>query len=111
MAWDCHSGESGDRVNQTTKDAKFQALAMPHMDAAFNLARWLAGNTHDAEDITQEAFLRAYRFFDTFRGEDARTWLLKVVRNTFYSQWRQDRARGGGVEFDEDMHSMAGDDD
>jgi RNA polymerase sigma-70 factor (ECF subfamily) len=97
-------------VTETTKDARFQALAMPHMDAAFNLARWLTGNTHDAEDITQDAFLRAYRFFDTFRGEDARIWLLKVVRNTFYSQWRQDRSRGGSVEFDEDMHSMADDD-
>ncbi|HEX3061674.1 MAG TPA: RNA polymerase sigma factor [Usitatibacter sp.] len=95
-------------MSDSTRQSRFQQLAMPHMDAAYNLARWLAGNTHDAEDITQEAFLRAYRFFDTFRGDDARAWLLKVVRNTFYSQWRQERSRGSSVEFDEDAHSPTG---
>jgi RNA polymerase sigma factor (sigma-70 family) len=82
---------------------------MPHMDAAFNLARWLCGNTHDAEDVTQEALLRAYRFFDALRGEDARSWLLKIVRNTFYSQWRRGRGRGESIEFDEEIHSCPAD--
>jgi RNA polymerase sigma factor (sigma-70 family) len=83
----------------------FNEVAMPHLDAAFNLARWLTGNSHDAEDVTQEAFLRAYKFFHTFRGDDARSWLLKIVRNTFYTFWRQDRRHDSDLEFDEDMHS------
>jgi RNA polymerase sigma-70 factor (ECF subfamily) len=82
-------------------------MVMPHMDAAFNLARWLAGSTHEAEDISQEAFLRAYRFFDGFRGDDARTWLLKIVRNTFYTRWRRVRLRDESTEFDEELHSPA----
>ena len=67
------------------------------MDAAYNLARWLAGNSHDAEDVAQEAILRAFKFFDGFRGEDARTWLLKIVRNTFYTQWRRTRVRDAAI--------------
>ena len=96
-------------TDPTTK-ARFELLAMPHMDAAFNLARWLTGNTHDAEDVVQEAFLRAFRFFDSFRGEDARTWLLKIVRNTYYTQLRRERAQPGSTEFDEEFHSLAEDD-
>src|SRR5512142_2775896 len=90
--------------------ARFQEVAMPHMDAAYNLARWLCGNSHDAEDVTQEAFLRAYRFFGTFRGDDARTWILKIVRNTFYTHLRRVRSRDESAEFDEEIHSLAGDD-
>ena len=83
---------------------------MPHMDAAYNLARWLTGNAHDAEDVTQEAFLRAFRFIDSLRGEDARAWLLKIVRNTFYNEWRRTGRREEATEFDEDLHSLADDD-
>ncbi len=83
---------------------------MPHMDAAYNLARWLTGNSHDADDVVQEAFLRAFKFFETFRGEDARTWILKIVRNTFYTQWRRARSRDESAEFDEEQHSLGGDD-
>jgi len=83
---------------------------MPHMDAAYNLARWLTGNSHDADDVVQEAFLRAFKFFDTFRGDDARTWILKIVRNTFYTQWRRARSRDESAEFDEEQHSLGGDD-
>ena len=85
---------------------RFRQVVMPHMDAAFNLARWLTGNGHDAEDVTQEAFLRAFKFFDGFRGEDARTWLLKIVRNTFYTQWRRARGRDESTAFDEELHSL-----
>jgi len=60
---------------------------LPHLDAAFNLARWLTRNDHDAEDVVQEAMLRAYRFFDALRGE-ARPWLLAIVRNACFS-WLQ----------------------
>jgi RNA polymerase sigma-70 factor (ECF subfamily) len=64
---------------------------MPHLDAAYNLARWLAGNDHDAQDVAQEASLRAFRFFGSFRGENARAWLLSIVRNTFYTWLRKNR--------------------
>ena len=83
---------------------------MPHMKSAYNLARWLAGNDSDAEDITQEAFLRAFRFFDSFRGEDPRAWLLAIVRNTYYTQWRQARSSSESTAFEEEIHSL-GDDD
>ena len=89
--------------------ARFQQVVLPYMDAAYNLARWLTGSTEEAEDVTQEAFLRAFKFFDTFRGDDARTWLLAIVRNVFYTQWRRARTAGPTTEFDEDMHSFADD--
>ena len=63
---------------------RFELLALPHLDAAYNLARWLTGSAADAEDVVQEAYLRAYRFFDTFRGGNIRVWLLTIVRNSFH---------------------------
>jgi RNA polymerase sigma-70 factor (ECF subfamily) len=66
---------------------KFEQLVLPHLDAAYNLARWLTRNDHDAEDVVQEAVLRAFRFFDGLRGE-ARPWLLAIVRNSCYT-WLQ----------------------
>jgi len=98
------------RVSDSNDAARFQQVAMPHMDAAYNLARWLTGSSHEAEDVTQEAFLRAFKFFHTFRGEDARTWLLKIVRNTYYTQWRRARSRDESAVFDEDIHSLSDDD-
>ncbi len=89
--------------------ARFEQVAMPHMDAVYNLARWLTGDAHEAQDVAQEAMLRAYRFFSGFRGEDARAWLLKIVRNTYYTQWRQARARETPAEFDEELHSLGAD--
>jgi RNA polymerase sigma-70 factor (ECF subfamily) len=62
--------------------AEFDRVALPHLDAAYNLARWLTRHEQDAEDVVQEAFLRAYRFFRSFHGESARAWLLQIVRNT-----------------------------
>ena len=61
---------------------------MPHLNAAYNLARWLMRNDHEAEDVVQEAYLRALRFFESFRGEDGRAWLLAIVRNTCRT-WQQ----------------------
>jgi len=66
----------------------FEETVLPHLDAAYNLARWLTRNERDAEDVVQEAFLRALRHFATFKGGDARPWLLAIVRNTFYT-WRK----------------------
>jgi RNA polymerase sigma-70 factor (ECF subfamily) len=71
---------------------KFEQVVLPHLDAAFNLARWLAGNDHDAQDIVQEAFLRAFRFMGGFRGGNSRSWLLTIVRNTAYTWLRKHHA-------------------
>ena len=62
--------------------ARFEQTILPHMDAAYNLARWLTRRDQDAEDVVQEAYLRAFQFFGSFRGGDGRTWLLAIVRNT-----------------------------
>lgn len=76
-----------------TRNRRFELLAMPHLDAAFNLARWLTGNATDAEDVVQDAYLRALRYFDTFRGDNFKVWLMTVVRNTFLT-WLKDNRSG-----------------
>ena len=81
---------------------------LPHLNAAYNLARWLTRDDHDAEDVVQEACLRALRFFDGFRGGDSRAWLLKIVRNTSYTWLQRNRARRPTIVFDEEMHSDEG---
>ena len=78
---------------------RFEQLVLPHFDAAYNLARWLTRNDHDAQDVVQEAVLRAYRFFDGLRGE-ARPWLLSIVRNTFLT-WLQINRPADTVGFDD----------
>jgi len=70
---------------------RFETLAMPHLDAAYNLARWLTRDAHDAEDVVQEALLRALRYIGGLRGEGARPWLLQIVRHTCWSWLRQNR--------------------
>lgn len=90
----------------STKESRFQVIVMPHLDSAFNLARWLTGNHQDAEDVVQEAYLRAFKFFDSFHGEDGRAWLLGIVRNTFYTWYQQNKAASQNVEFEEDLHSI-----
>src|ERR1700731_4497405 len=64
--------------------ARFEQVVLPHLDSAYNLARWLTGNEHDAEDVVQDAYLRAVKFFDSFRGGDARPWLIPIVRRVCY---------------------------
>src|SRR5690349_3294170 len=78
-------------MSATDPQAQFEQIVMPHLDAAYNLARWLAGNDHDAEDIAQEASLRAFRFLGGFRGGNSRSWLLTIVRNTAYTWLKQNR--------------------
>ena len=85
------------------RNRRFQELALPHLDAAYNLARWLCGNANDADDVVQEAFMRAFRFFDTFRGDSARPWLLAIVRRTWYTEWRRRASSHEVVEFDDTM--------
>src|SRR4051794_2712277 len=73
------------------ESSRFESLVLPHLDAAYNLARWLTGRDADAQDAVQEACLRAMRFVDDFRGTDARAWLLKIVRNTCLTNLRRRR--------------------
>jgi RNA polymerase sigma-70 factor, ECF subfamily len=70
---------------------RFDEIAVPHLDAAYNLARWLTHNEHDAEDVVQEAYLRAFKFFDGYRGGDARAWILKIVRHTCFTWLARNR--------------------
>jgi RNA polymerase sigma-70 factor (ECF subfamily) len=86
---------------------RFEQAILPHLDAAYNLARWLTRNEHDAEDVVQEAFLRAYQFFGGFQGGDGRAWLLAIVRNTCYTWLQRNRAREPAIAFDETKHSGA----
>jgi len=81
---------------------RFERTLLPHMRAAYNLARWLTRTDQDAEDVVQEAYLRAVRFFGGFRGGDAKAWLLTIVRNTSHSAWQRGRGAGATVPLDED---------
>lgn len=70
---------------ESQDQVRFEMLVMPHLDAVFNLARWLLGSSTDAEDVAREAMLRSYRFFPGFHGGNVRAWLLQIVRNTCYT--------------------------
>ena len=80
-------------MQEESKAAQFEAIALPHFGAAYNLARWLVRDDHDAEDVVQEAYMRAFRFFGGYRGGDSRSWLLTIVRNTCYTWLQQNRSR------------------
>ena len=82
----------------------FEQVVLPHLDAAYNLARWLVRNTHDAEDVVQEACLRAVKFFEGYREGNSRAWLLRIVRNTAYSFLEKKRPAELAEEFDEKVH-------
>jgi RNA polymerase sigma-70 factor (ECF subfamily) len=75
----------------TNRLEQFELLVLPHLDAAYNLARWLTRNDHDAEDVVQEAYLRAFRFFDAMSSGHPRAWLLAIVRNTGYTWLAKNR--------------------
>ena len=79
----------------------FEEAVMPHLDAAYNLARWLTRNEADAQDMVQEAYLRALRFFGGFHGTDARAWLLTIVRNTCYTWLKRNRSQELSGDFEE----------
>lgn len=87
--------------------ARFERVVLPHLDAAYNLARWLTRDEHDARDVVQEALLRALRYFHGLRGEHARPWLLQIVRNTCWSWLEQNRpADVVPLDDDEGWHEM-----
>jgi RNA polymerase sigma-70 factor (ECF subfamily) len=87
--------------------ARFEQVIVPHLDAAYNLARWLTGNDHDAADVVQEAFLRALQFFGGFRGDQGRAWLLAIVRHSCFTWLKKHRRHLPVLTFDEEMHSSA----
>lgn len=85
--------------------ARFEHAILPHLNAAYNLAHWLTRNDQDAEDMVQEAYLRAFKFFDGFHGTNSRAWLLTIVRNTCYTWLQQKQAPELTTSFDEELHS------
>jgi RNA polymerase sigma-70 factor, ECF subfamily len=93
-------------LGDQSKLARFEQNILPHLDAAYNLARWLTRNEHDAEDMAQESYLRAFKFFEGFHGTDARAWLLAIVRNTCYTWLQQNRGRETMASFDEEIHTI-----
>jgi RNA polymerase sigma-70 factor (ECF subfamily) len=80
-------------LNASTSDPRFEQIVLPHLDAAYNLARWLTGNDHDAQDVVQESMLRALRFIDSYRGGDSKAWLLMIVRRTCFTWLDKNRPK------------------
>ena len=85
--------------------ASFEETMLPHLDAAHNLARWLLRNEQDAQDVVQEAYLRAFKSFSGFHGSNGRAWLLTIVRNTSYTLLKKNRAVDLSTTFDEEIHA------
>src|SRR6476469_7337508 len=83
----------------------FEAAMLPHLDAAHNLARWLLRNEQDAQDVVQEAYLRAFKSFSGFHGSNGRAWLLTILRNTSYTLLKKNRAVDFTTPFDEEIHA------
>lgn len=95
-------------MQASNKRKRFEETVLPHLDAAYNLARWLTGQDQDAEDVVQEAYLRAFKFYDGFRGGDSRAWMLTIVRHTAFSWLRQNRAQDFAVPLDEEQPAAEG---
>lgn len=87
------------------KFTRFELAILPHLDAAYNLARWLMRNDDEAADAVQDACLRALRSIGGFRGDDGRGWLLAIVRNTCYTRLKRGATRDSHSEFDDETHS------
>jgi RNA polymerase sigma-70 factor (ECF subfamily) len=92
------------RSPQNSRLAEFERQILPHLDAAYSLARFLLRSDQDAEDVVQEASLRAFRFYENFRGENSRAWFLSIVRNTSFTALRRKSADEANVLFDEELH-------
>jgi RNA polymerase sigma-70 factor (ECF subfamily) len=99
MVEDPH-GHGGDRLARQ----KFEEVFLPHLDAAYNLARWLLRNDQDAEDCVQEAYLRAYKAFPRFRGGEGKAWFMTIVRNVCYTAIKKLRSHEAPEPFDEEIH-------
>jgi len=113
------SASGGARIAEPNKDAslsskheklaRFEAVIVPHLDAAYNLARWLTRHEQNAEDVVQEAYLRAYQYFDRFQGEAGRPWLLRIVRNTCYTWLDHNKPHHAAVSLDAEGPELATD--
>ncbi len=97
-------------MQRQNKLASFEKAVLPHLDAAYNLARWLTHNDADAEDVVQEAYLRAFRFFGGFHGEDGRAWLLGIVRNTSYTWMQRNRSAELNMPLDDEPYEVKSND-
>jgi RNA polymerase sigma factor (sigma-70 family) len=86
------------------KQSLFEGLFLPHWEAAYNLARWIVHEDQDAQDVVQEAYVRAFKSFSAFRGSNPRAWLLTIVRNTAYSWIKRHWKEHNLVPFDETIH-------
>ena len=104
IQWPIRS-RNGKGIGLDNRTQRFEAVVLPHLDAAYNLARGLLKDDHSARDAVQDACLRAFRFFDHLEGEEARPWLLAIVRNACYSLLGKRRQLGEQVEFDEERDS------
>jgi RNA polymerase sigma-70 factor (ECF subfamily) len=93
-------------LDEQETNTRFEQVILPHLDAAYNLARWLTANDHDAQDVVQEACLRALKFFGGFRGGNGRSWLLTIVRNTCYTWLRQNRPQDAMADSNEELANM-----
>ena len=89
--------------------ATYEEALLPHLDAAYNLARWLTRDERDAEDVVQEAYLRAFKHFGAFKGGDARPWVLAIVRNTFYTWIQRNRPSEAVTPFEEEKDTHISD--
>jgi RNA polymerase sigma-70 factor (ECF subfamily) len=96
-------------VQQQRSFGTFEQVVLPHLDAAYNLARWLLRREQDAEDVVQEACLRAFNGFGQFHGGEPRSWLLTIVRNACYTWLTRNRERAPTASFDEELHDVASD--
>ena len=92
------------RLTESPRLTEFEREVLPHIDAAYNLARFLMRQDQDAEDVVQEASLRAFRFFESFRGGNSRVWFLKIVRNVSFTTLKKNRPEEMNVAFDEELH-------
>jgi RNA polymerase sigma-70 factor (ECF subfamily) len=90
---------------QPAELTSFEDVMLPHLDAAHNLARWLLRNEQDAQDVVQEAYLRAFKSFGGFHGSNGKAWLLTIVRNTSYTLLKKNRAVDLTTTFDEEIHT------
>lgn len=91
---------------EQNKTGRFEEIALPHLAAAYNLARWLVHNDHDAEDLVQEAFLRAFKSFGGYYGGNSRSWLLTIVRNTCYTWLRNNRVLHDAESIDDKLDEL-----
>jgi RNA polymerase sigma-70 factor (ECF subfamily) len=94
-------------LSRQDNEVEFERLVVPHLGAAYNLARWLTRNSDDAEDVVQDACVRAVKFLGGYRGGDPKSWLLKIVRNAGMDLLRRKSGQQETVEYEEDVHGIS----